>query len=267
MKAFGNSLSFMNWSSYNQWYPGTAIAHDPTLSQNDALTNTGDSNYTYQYGSNVSTHNTNYTWNGNFIDAVIGAPMGGWLATAADGRNSQIMSTPATDFIDFGTSAVPAENTYSSQLIPKFGFAYYNAAISQLLLPVDVTGTTQSSAFGRYMGRAYSILGNDHLSRQRSCMWRVVPRIGNAFGTDPGVPIIGGYLGDLEVPNNSFTLEVKFDKPILHISTPFATTNFSNLPIGVCNPYQYLTLNGQAMVRYSDTTKTTLNGGEVILTE
>jgi hypothetical protein len=53
-----------------------------------------------------------------------------------------------------------------------------------------------------------------------------------------------------------------FDTPILHIDTPFPTTNFAVTNNGapnpnICTPYKNLTLNGQAMVRYSDLTTTT----------
>jgi hypothetical protein len=73
----------MNWSAFNQWYPGTAVVSDPAInsvplglitavgnpSGGDALTRTGLSQYTlpFAYGN----HSQNITWNGNFIDAVV----------------------------------------------------------------------------------------------------------------------------------------------------------------------------------------------------
>ena len=116
--------------------------------------------------------------------------------------------------------------------------------------------------FGSYMGKAYSILGNDYLSRVRNCSWRVVPRIGNEYGDGLGSN------DPLTVKNNSFTLEVMFDKPILHIDTPFAKTNFSSTVDGnPCYPYQYLTVSGQAIVRYSDATNTVFSGPTVTLND
>jgi hypothetical protein len=122
------------------------------------------------------------------------------------------------------------------------------------------------------MGKAYSILGNDYLSRVRNCTWRVVPRIGTNFGDGlGGDPIVnpgsGGIitgrapidpeLAIVDVKNNSFTLEIMFDKPILHIDTPFAKTNFTpDVDTEPCYPYQYLTVSGQSIVRYSDLTNT-----------
>jgi hypothetical protein len=87
------------------------------------------------------------------------------------------------------------------------------------------------------------------MSRARSCMWRLVPRMGTYQGSG---------IGDTSLKkNNSFTLEVMFDTPILHIDTPFPKINFaSNSISSTCNPYKNLTLSGQAMVRYSDLTQT-----------
>ena len=119
----------------------------------------------------------------------------------------------------------------------------------------------KSYKFASYMGKAYSILGNDYLSRTRNCMWRVVPRIGNHYGDGNNIP------SGTSVKNNSFTLEVMFDKPILHIDTPFADYNFNvNATGDACHPYQNLTISGQAMVRYSDTTNTLFDGGDPLLT-
>ena len=70
MKLFGNSLSFMSWSSYNQWYPGTAVTSDPELLSGDGLTNTGGVNYTFNHTYN-STHTQNLVWNGNFYEATM----------------------------------------------------------------------------------------------------------------------------------------------------------------------------------------------------
>jgi hypothetical protein len=86
-------------------------------------------------------------------------------------------------------------------------------------------------------------------------MWRIVPRFGSHFGTTLSFNAGQVY------KNNSFTLEVQFDKPILHISTPFADRNFRVQPIGggaTVKPYKYLTVNGQAMLRYSDKTQSTV---------
>ena len=135
--------------------------------------------------------------------------------------------------------------------------------LSSALISPSSTNNGPSSTFGHYMGRAYSILGNDYLSRQRSCMWRLTPRIGNYYGVSGTSSTMDEY------KNNSFALEVQFDKPILHISTPFATWNFLQDPTAggggttidgsTVNPYRYLTVNGQAMVRYSDKTQTVYN--------
>jgi hypothetical protein len=118
----------------------------------------------------------------------------------------------------------------------------------------------KSYHFGKYMGKAYSILGNDYLSKVRNCTWRVVPRIGTYYGDGADLNVA------TDVKNNSFTLEIMFDKPILHIDTPFANYNFSsNGSNSAIHPYQFLTVNGQAMVRYSDTTSTAFDGPSVTL--
>jgi hypothetical protein len=106
----------------------------------------------------------------------------------------------------------------------------------------------RSLALSYRFGNAHSLFGNEWLSRTRSCMWRLVPRMGTYYGSGSGNT-------DLK-KNNSFTLEVMFDTPILHIDTPFPKINFaSNSSFETCTPYQHLILSGQAMVRYDDSTQ------------
>jgi hypothetical protein len=255
MKRFGNSLSFMNWSSFNQWYPGTAVTSDPSIGGlgGDALTKTGLSQFTQQFGYN-SGHANNITWNGNFVDAVAGVAVAQFYPSGSVlGLYAQIYA-PAEAGVtgtwpgDYSVGDGPLSQT---NLVPRHAFAFYNAALSASLLAPNGAGTNTSTFFGFFMGRAYSILGNDYLSRQRSCMWRLTPRVGNYHG------VSGTSVGADEYKNNSFALEVQFDKPILHISTPFADWNFKASSNGSeVKPYRYLTVNGQAMVRYSDKTQT-----------
>jgi uncharacterized protein (TIGR02145 family) len=245
MKQFGNSLSFMNWSSFNQWYPGTAITSDPTggLLAGDSLSETGGPNFTMGQEYDPS-HTQNLVWSGNFYDATMTKTLG---------------ANDLTFGQTFGQPGLPAATYPNSSITPFYANDYYSGGLSRSLIWDDPYATpdnrenyNKSYAFGKYMGKAYSILGNDYLSKVRNCTWRVVPRIGTNSGD--GVNNIG------EVKNNSFTLEVMFDKPILHIDTPFADRNFSSVGSnGVVHPYQYLTVNGQAIVRYSDTTSTLLN--------
>lgn len=267
MKLFGNSLSFMSWSAFNQWYPGTAVVSDPVSFATvdfggDALTKTGLSQYTLQFGYGF--HDQNITWNGNFIDAVVARSYAGDIAFTPyyiNGNSSQIYAKaqpgPTGTFPGTAPSAGTGTGAFSqTDLVPRHAFAYYNANISAALINNDpITVRNPSTTFSSYMGRAYSILGNDYLSRQRSCMWRIVPRFGSHFGTTLSFNAGQVY------KNNSFTLEVQFDKPILHISTPFADRNFRVQPIGggaTVKPYKYLTVNGQAMLRYSDKTQSTV---------
>ena len=232
MKLFGNSLSFMSWSSYNQWYPGTAVTSDPAIKMADGLSDTGGPNF--NLGHSFQNQVQNPVWTGNLMDA-----------TVQNGVNMPIYNAvvPPLVFSDF---------------ISGFSSNFFNGNLSRNLL---VPESDKSRAFGNYMGRAYSILGNDYLSRCRNCMWRVVPRIGNHNGDGNNVGV------NSLVDNNSFTLEVMFDKPILHIDTPFNTLNYSANMISTnltstCNPYQYLTVSGQAIVRYSNSTKTQFTGGD-----
>jgi hypothetical protein len=254
MKLFGNSLSFMNWSSFNQWYPGSAVTSDPYtvgFTPGDALSNTGGPNYTMgSYYDPV--HGQTIGWNGNFYDATMSTPIN---HASGDFTRGQIFDNPGS-----------VNNTYPrSGISPFYGNSFVNGNISKMLIWNDPTDFAEAKAyrFGSYMGKAYSILGNDYLSRVRNCSWRVVPRIGNEYGD--GV----GTTEPTTVKNNSFTLEVMFDKPILHIDTPFAKTNFSSTVDGnPCYPYQYLTVSGQAIVRYSDATNTVFDGPtEVILND
>jgi hypothetical protein len=217
-----------------------------------------------------STHAQNITWNGNFIDAVvkrhianltdIGNVDGTWGQIFAQAQTTGDLPAPPTTYSEGNypglfLSMPPNAYTYGvfgqTNIVPRHAFAFYNSVISSTLI---ARNNTPSPAFGYYMGRAYSILGNDWLSRQRSCMWRLVPRIGTYFGD--GSAINGNY------KNNSFTIEIQFDKPLLHISTPFADYNFKTNATGdTVKPYRYLTVNGQAMVRYSDKTRSNVYFG------
>ena len=253
MKHFGNSLSFMNWSSFNQWYPGSAVTSDPFtagFTPGDALSNTGGPNYTMNAYYDPS-HSQTIGWNGNFYDATMSTPVN---HTSGDYTHGQIFSAPGA-----------VNDTYPhSGISPFFGNSFVNGNISKMLIWNDPTNYSGSKAyrFGSYMGKAYSILGNDYLSRVRNCSWRVVPRIGNEYGDGLG------SVDPITVKNNSFTLEVMFDKPILHIDTPFSKTNFSSTIDGnPCYPYQYLTVSGQAIVRYSDSTNTVFAGPTVTLND
>lgn len=251
MKRFGNSLSFMNWSSFNQWYAGSAITSDPiNTTVGDALSNTGGPNYTM--GSYYDpAHPQTIGWNGNFYDATMSSSIN---HASGNYTRGEILGNPSV-----------TNDTYSrSGISPFYGNSFVNGNISKMLIwddPQNLAGG-KSYTFGSYMGKSFSILGNDYLSKVRNCSWRVVPRIGNEYGD--GV----GLTEPATIKNNSFALEVMFDKPILHIDTPFAKTNFSStVDVNPCYPYQYLTVSGQAMVRYSDSTNTVFNGPTVVLNE
>lgn len=257
MRLFGNSLSFMNWSSYNQWYPGTAITSDPenvfstttpAILPGDSLSNTGGPNYTMNHVYD-NTHTQNLTWSGNFYDATMSSTTNSKVGDLTEGNI-------------YGNSNTPGSLYPQTGLTPFFGNQFYNANISKMLIwDAPSNGAlSKSYVFGEFMGKAYSILGNDYLSRVRNCTWRVVPRLGNHYGT-------GAELTEpTDLKNASFTLEIMFDKPILHIDTPFANYNFSSTGnTDPAHPYKYLTVNGQAIVRYSDATNTALDGPEVIL--
>jgi hypothetical protein len=258
MRLFGNSLSLMNWSSFNQWYPGTAITSDPetvfptttpAIYPGDSLSNTGGPNYTMNHVYDPA-HTQNLVWSGNFYDATMSSSVNSNMGNL---NNGEIFNKIVSN------QTLVQPNGY---LTPFFANQFFNANIAKMLIwdaPSNFDGS-KSYVFGSFMGKAYSILGNDYLSRVRNCTWRVVPRLGNHYGTG----------ADLAEPTNlknaSFTLEIMFDKPILHIDTPFANYNFSSLGnTDPAHPYKYLTVNGQAIVRYSDSTNTALNGPEVIL--
>lgn len=248
---YGNGLSFMNWSSFNQWYPGVAIANDSNILPGDSLTNTGGPQYTLD--RSWESHNQNLTWSGNFIDAGLTrqrvSPGNEFDAMIPNNVNTQM-----NDPFPFDSNG-PSTGAFFNGLnmIPKFAGSYFQANISKSLALLD---NTKSMALSYRFGHAHSLFGNEWLSRSRHCMWRLVPRIGNHYGD-------GVDAGNTYQRNNSFTLEIMFDTPILHIDTPFPQQNFSGGGPSqtVVNPYQNLTISGQAMVRYNDNTRTYYNGG------
>ena len=263
MDQYGNGLSFMNWSSYNQWYPGTAIANEGetnlegvTLSnRGDSLTQTGGPQYTTNRNTNPQ---DTKTWSGNFIDAGVSRGDGYFPASTIEGLtagnqalatvNTAIKDATISKFYPFSVSGGDPWLTASNS-IPRFAGSYFQANISKMLVLLE---NKKSLALSYRFGNAHSLFGNEWMSRSRSCMWRLVPRIGTYSGVGGG--------GPATKKNNSFTLEVMFDTPILHIDTPFPTTNFGITNNGainphLCSPYKNLTLSGQAMVRYNDSTQ------------
>ncbi len=253
MNQYGNGLSFMNWSSFNQWYPGTAITSEgetnlagvTTTNRGDSLTKTGGPQYTTNRNTNPQ---DTKTWSGNFID--VGVTRGdGLFYTGNDLNSTAVIDTAITDsttdeFYPYTGNDGPWLNEI--KIIPRFAGSYFQANISKMLVLI---GHERSLALSYRFGSAHSLFGNEWMSRSRSCMWRLVPRLGTYYGD-------GSSSGTKK--NNSFTLEVMFDTPILHIDTPFPTTNFAvTNSNGASTPYKNLTLSGQAMVRYSDLTTTT----------
>lgn len=235
MRLFGNSLSFMSWSSYNQWYPGTAITSDRAIKSGDALTNTGGPNFNLPHVNSGFTGGQpqNLLWTGNFIDMV------STLDTVDP-------SVPFINHIHFSSSSDSEEKLFPS------GATYLNTNISKSMV---IQNNFKSEAFASFMSKSYSLFGNDYLSRNRNCSWRVVPRV----STYEGVGIDEMSHGELN-KSNSFTLEMMFDKPILHVDTPFPVYNFStiNTSGNIESLYRFFVLdtnnfsNGDVTVRVVD---------------
>jgi hypothetical protein len=92
-----------------------------------------------------------------------------------------------------------------------------------------------------FKNHQYALWGNRAFARNTNTQWRLVPAY---------IPSNTGTAVNTHT-SNSFYLEVMMDNPILHSDHIFKG-NYFNPTASDVRAYQYLTLSGQAILRYSE---------------
>ena len=246
---FGNGLAFSNWSSFQNWYPGTALVGSGTGMSIDGLTgslsttNTGEPAYYVNNTGTVFDRNVVPKWTGNLINYGIAQQYEGGVVpdkVLEAKRSGQASGTSAgEDYAVF--SWVDARKNMNWPMYNRAALMFQTFAAS---------GDQRQAYFSTYLGSMFQLMGNRGFSRVRNCVWRIVPQFGNFHNPGVGFP-------PTEEPLNTFVIEVMFDDPILHVDTPLAALAFATGIKGFSNSdvshFKYLTLNGQAFVRYTNT--------------
>jgi hypothetical protein len=263
---YGNGMWFSNWSSYKNWLPGTAIVGDDI--NNGTNGEIGEfNNYDFgTYGGAVGQMPRNTasdwspsffdtgsdtgffsrTWNGNLLQMLSFKPQSYPWFEAPIARNSS-QFTLLTDPLKFSE---PNSQTEGGAFAA-FGADRRMLQIASVVFNLtngsagDLKATKQKSFVG-YLGAMYALWGNQSFERNTNVQWRMTPRynfIDNSVQTD-------------RQTNNSFSLEVQFSKPILHVDTPIGIGIYGNTgdtTQATVEPYRYLTVSGQGIVRYAQT--------------
>lgn len=272
IKLFGNNLGFCTQSMYNKWFPGTAIVHggeilNPQNSGNlsfvdyphftidprnfetrglSAATYTGWTPEWYHYWEHASNssgqpyafgkasalfHNIN-----PYTSAIFPTN----LETLTGGTQiSSQLPTYAYSYIIYNMNIAKRKSSYAPGVGPDFGRM----------------NSYRDYLFFKYTPLCYTLLGQDWDNRVRNILWRIVPR--QVYNYEPLEP----YDENKKEAINSFTIEILFERPILHCDMPLKKYNYVDTKSGdtdsldedFINPYKYLTISGQAWVNYDNT--------------
>jgi hypothetical protein len=260
IKLFGNNLGFNPGSKFNQWYTGTAIMSSGASEGDYTYNKLSRADYSvWNWDNGVEpTYSTN-TWNGNFLQMTHRMPVTTDSSTDRDAIKIHDIfghpnrpGTPAVDEIYVKGS----QNYINANINVRLNYEHQTLASG-----IEIVDTERkNSRFFENTGLSYALLGNKWMSRQRSCMWRIIPR--QVIKANPETDAHNEGDSIIQKPINSFTIEVLFDTPILHCDTPMSDLNFiRNAGLNnITNPYKYLTISGQSMVNYDSTM--TRNFGE-----
>jgi len=273
---FGNGMWFSNWSSYKNWLSGTAIVGDDTLNLQGGA-NLGQLGSRKTYGGdsvgfqpqNVSSDwsptfndenvdRINYrspfgrTWNGNILEMLSFQNRSVWqeMAILRGSTNYGILSDPLGNINGNGSAnAGPGQSVFSA-----FGGDGRMLRLANTVF--NLTGSVSTAekpqkqkAFAGFLGGMHAMWGNQAFERNTNVQWRMSPTY--------------NYIADQTVEtaqdrNNGFSLEVQFSKPILHVDTPLGIGIYGGFDADGTNtvqPYRFLTVSGQGMVRYAETIK------------
>lgn len=273
---FGNGMWFSNWSSYKNWLPGTAIIGDDVLNTSGSNGGALGGRKTYGGGSvgfqprNVSSdwsptfndeneNSINYnrpygrTWNGNILEMLAFQNSTTWqeMAILRGSSNYGILSDPLGNIN--GTSlanAGPGQAVFSAFGNDGRMLRLANTVFNLTRSTSSLEEPQKQKAFAGFLGGMHAMWGNQAFERNSNTQWRMSPTY--------------NYITDQTVEtgqdaNNGFSLEVQFSKPILHVDTPLGAGIYGGTSATVTvQPYRFLTVSGQGIVRYAQTVKNSL---------
>jgi hypothetical protein len=304
-RLYDDDLSLINWSTYKNWLPGTAIVGDDMFGSyaspgspvaiattyngggQNIRTMTNDWSPFYndqrtQGNSSESDYFTSpMTWNGNILETVAYAGyvipnQPRYFVEEAIGKGNTRFSTltrPLRSFYNVSgltssgdespgfTANGSSEDYARNTAYAAFGSdtrilanAYFLFPYTRLSNGVQNARSGASAdpdaakqlAFVGYLGSMYALWKNEAFLRNKNTQWRILPA--QPYLTGDTTPNLS------TTPNRSFYLEVQLSTPILHCDIPFGSEFYgqSNLNSSV-TPYRFLTLNGQAIVKFAET--------------
>jgi len=289
---YGNGMWLSNWSSYKNWYPGTAIVGDDVNNTQYTASQASIGNRArYQPGTGIGPGSnllnvtsdwspsfydnglTQYvnpqnnqpfvrSWNGNILETLAFHARYRWqeMAVLRGSINFGILTDPLLNTTNtFGiANDSPGDSVFSAfgqsdNSLRNARLLFNYAEISNLNIGTYAQREElqqKQTAFVGYLGAMYALWGNQAFERNTNVQWRISPT--QNFATDADIQ------QQPYTENTGFNLEVQFSKPILHTDTPLGASYYG-LPSGtypqqmIVQPYRYLTVSGQAIVRYART--------------
>jgi hypothetical protein len=264
---YGNGMWFSNWSTYKQWYAGTAVVGNETTARSyySDVVNVGEDlgpgfKTTTSDGSPFFTEPATIppksgavgfrTWTGNYLD-VLGYYVFGGAARESSIYKSEGNITPITAIYSSPTFSILVPGGQSrSGVYSAFGNDRRILQIAKAMFnQVDVSSEVgaKQSGFVQFLGAAYSLWHNHTYMRNKNIQWRMVPAQSYKYQAGASATTL--------TQNNTFVLEVQFSDPMLHVDTPLGERAFIGTGTATATDrfYQYLTVSGQSIVRYAET--------------
>jgi hypothetical protein len=258
---FGNGMWFNQWSTYKQWYAGTAIVGndkvnrsyydntEPSTAGTNLQNTTSDGSPFFPDSTTVG--NIFRTWTGNYLDILSHYVFDGAFINSF--REHPIYKSEGNDN---QTSLVGNNLTNArggngrSGVYSAFGSDRRILQIAKAMFnKVGIASEEGAKQFGfvQFLGAAYSLWHNHTYMRNKNIQWRMVPVQAYKYEN-------GAAFSPL-TQNNSFILEVQFSDPMLHVDTPLGVRAFLGSGLDRTDRYyQFLTVSGQSIVRYAETT-------------
>jgi len=245
---FGGGPNFGNWSMYRNWYSGVAIAGSTAGDAAPSTTPFIDAGYSkmnpagdfgpFAFDGYNSANSYGRFWNGKMIN-------GGSFFEDATTLTYNVTSEGLTGGFDTlqgandnGAGVYPTYQNTPSVMGSLYQWSYgYTGTIAN---------STEFKSFvapNIFRKNAFNIFGNAAFDRNRPTQWRMVPAYVPKSGTTQDATTTYNA--------NSFYLEVMMDTPIMHCDHIFRSRMYDGTDASI-QPYQCLTLSGQAIMRYNE---------------
>ena len=250
---YGGGPNFNNWSFSRNWYSGAAVVgplndgyllgatgfNDPYFSKLNPADD--GSPFMWDFNNTSSVADRGLHWNGNMLQAF-----GQW-------------KNVGSDFYDLDATVVIRQNGDNTSSLGDTGLGNPIDGAASAVAGVQYNSMYDGTAtawpnidFGSYTdfkrkvinvfkNHQYALWGNRAFARNANTQWRLVPAY---------IPSNTGTAVNTHT-SNSFYLEVMLDNPILHSDHIFKG-NYFNPGASDVRAYQYLTLSGQAILRYGE---------------